>query len=82
MGNPEKLVPGLVELYKALSGLPDGYWKTEKLNEVTQLIEVCSGLWLEAVVDHPYLVQGDSVRVTISMNNRLKAHILYSILLV
>ena len=75
MGNPEKLVPGLVELYKALLELKDGYWKREKLNEVKQLIEDCSGIWIETVVDHPYLVQGDSVRVMISLNNRLNAHI-------
>jgi hypothetical protein len=28
---PEKSVPGLVGIYKAMLQLPDGYWKTQKL---------------------------------------------------
>lgn len=75
LSNPEKSVPGLVEVYKALLSLKDGYWKTRKLAEVQQLIEWCSGLWLEAVVRNPYTVQGDSLPVTVVMNNRLSARI-------
>ena len=73
--NPEKSVPGLVALYKALRSLPDVYWRNEKLNETQQLIEICSGLWLEAFVRQPYLVQGDSVQMTISMNSRLNSRL-------
>ncbi len=69
--HPEKSVPGLVTLYKAIGQLKDGYWKTQKLKEVQQLIEACSGLWLEAVVRAPYAVQGDSMAVTFVLNNRL-----------
>ncbi|HTS46128.1 MAG TPA: PIG-L family deacetylase, partial [Puia sp.] len=50
LSNPEKSVPGLVAVYKAISELDEGYWKTQKLKEVQQLIEACSGLWLEATV--------------------------------
>jgi len=56
--HPEKSVPGLVTLYKAIGQLKDGYWKTQKLKEVQQLIEACSGLWLEAVVRAPYCRTG------------------------
>ncbi|WP_431215229.1 hypothetical protein ACQ86N_11215 [Puia sp. P3] len=69
--HPEKSVPGLVGVYKAIGQLKDGYWKTQKLKEVQQLIEACSGLWLEAVVRGPYAVQGDSLSVGIVVNNRL-----------
>jgi len=72
---PEKSVPGLVALYKAILELPDGYWKTQKLKEVRQLIEDCSGLWLEAVVGNPYVAQGDPLSVTFVLNNRLNANI-------
>lgn len=75
LSNPEKSVPGLAVVYKAISGLKDGYWKTQKLKEVGQLIEACSGLWLEATVRNPYAVQGDSLAVSFVLNNRLNAPI-------
>ena len=73
--HPEKTVQGLVGVYKAIGQLKDGYWKTQKLKEVQQLIEACSGLWLEAVVRKPYTVQGDSLSITFVLNNRLNAPI-------
>lgn len=76
--HPEKSVSGLVNVYKAISQLKDGYWKTQKLKEVQQLIEACSGLWLEATVRGPYAVQGDSLPIGIVVNNRLNAPIAVS----
>jgi LmbE family N-acetylglucosaminyl deacetylase len=73
--NPEKSVPGLVNLYKEISKLKDGYWKTQKLKETQQLIEACSGLWLEATVRNGYAAQGDSVQINFVMNNRLNGNI-------
>ncbi|HLZ89562.1 MAG TPA: PIG-L family deacetylase, partial [Puia sp.] len=73
LAHPERSVPGLAAVYKAISELKDGYWKTQKLREVRQLIGDCSGLWLEAVTRAPYAVQGDSVAVTVTINNRLHA---------
>jgi LmbE family N-acetylglucosaminyl deacetylase len=75
LGHPERSVAGLVEVYKAISSLKDGYWKTQKLKEVQQLIADCSGLWLEAVTRTPYAVRGDSLGVTIVLNNRLNGPI-------
>jgi LmbE family N-acetylglucosaminyl deacetylase len=73
LSNPERSVPGLVNLYKAISQLKDGYWKTQKLKEVQKLIEACSGLWVEATVRNGYAVQGDSIQVNFVLNNRLNA---------
>lgn len=78
LSNPELSVPGLVKVYKAIGQLKDGYWKTQKLKEVQKLIEVCSGLWLEATVHSGYAVQGDSMQVFFVMNNRLNARIAVS----
>lgn len=69
--NPEKSVPALVDLYKELNSIKDIYWKTQKQKEVAQLIEACSGMWLEATASTPYAVQGDSLRFNFSMINRL-----------
>lgn len=68
---PERSVPGLVKVYKEIAKLKDGYWKTQKMKEVRNLIEACSGLWLEASVRTPYAVQGDSLSVSFVLNNRL-----------
>jgi LmbE family N-acetylglucosaminyl deacetylase len=75
LAHPERSVPALVEIYKAIVALPDGYWKTQKLKEVQQLIADCSGLWMEAVTRVPYAVQGDWLPVTLVLNNRLNAPI-------
>lgn len=69
--NPEKSVPKLVDLYRQLQTLPDVYWKTQKLIEVKRLIELCSGLWLEATTNMAYAVQNDSIRFNFTVNNRL-----------
>jgi LmbE family N-acetylglucosaminyl deacetylase len=68
---PDKSVKGLVQLYKAIASLPEGYWKEQKLKEVQQLIEQCSGLWLDIFTNEAYAVQTDSSRMFFSLNNRL-----------
>jgi LmbE family N-acetylglucosaminyl deacetylase len=75
LSNPEKSLPALVNLYKELQQLKDGYWKNQKLKEVQQLVEACSGLWLEATVRNPYAVQGDPLLVNIAMIDRLGSDI-------
>ena len=75
LSNPALSVPSLVALQKALLQLPDGYWKNKKLEEVQLLTEQCSGLWLEASANSEYAVQGDSVRISVSINNRSVASI-------
>lgn len=69
--HPEQSVEGLVKLYKAISELEDGYWKTQKLKEVKELIAQCSGLFIDITTTEPYAVQTDSIRIVFSLNNRL-----------
>ena len=69
--HPEKSVRGLVKLYQAMQQLPDGYWKTQKLKETQQLIEQCSGLFIDATTTEQFAVQTDSIRINFSLNNRL-----------
>lgn len=69
--HPEKSVKGLVELYKALQQLPEGYWKERKLKETKELIEQSSGLFLSATTTGQYAVQTDSFRVNFLLNDRL-----------
>src|SRR5438874_3831550 len=69
--HPENSVKGLVELYRAINELTDSYWKTQKLKEVQQLIEQCSGLFLDATTTEQFAVQTDSIGINFSLNNRL-----------
>jgi len=69
--HPENSVKRLVELYRSMSKLPDGYWRNQKLKEVQQLIEQCSGLFLDATTTEQFAVQTDSIRINFFLNNRL-----------
>jgi LmbE family N-acetylglucosaminyl deacetylase len=74
--HPEKSVTDLVKLYTTVDKLSDSYWKEQKLNEIKKTIENCSGLFMEAVANTQYAVQGDSLKVTLTVNNRSAANIL------
>ena len=69
--HPEKSVKGLVKLYQALQQMPDGYWRDQKLKETQQLIEQCSGLFIDATTTDQFAVQTDSIRINFSLNDRL-----------
>src|SRR5262249_44879986 len=69
--HPQQSVPALVELYKAISSLEDGSWRNQKLKEVQQLIEQCSGLFLDATTAEQFAVQTDSLRISFFSNNRM-----------
>ncbi|MEO6611752.1 MAG: PIG-L family deacetylase [Chitinophagaceae bacterium] len=68
---PDRSVKGLVRVYQAIYNLPEGYWKTQKLKEVQQLIEQCSGLFIDATASEQFAVQTDSIRISFIFNNRL-----------
>jgi LmbE family N-acetylglucosaminyl deacetylase len=72
--HPERSVSGLVQLYKSLQKLPEGYWRNKKLEETKQLIEQCSGLWIDVFTSEQFAVQTDSIRFNFQFNNRLGAN--------
>lgn len=69
--HPENSVKGLVQLYKALNAMPASYWRNKKLDETKQLIEQCSGLWIDVFTTEQFAVQTDSIRFNFQFNNRL-----------
>ena len=75
LSHPERSVPALVSLYKEISNLPEGYWRTQKLQEVQQLVERCSGLWMDVTSATEFVVQGDTMRVNATINNRSGANV-------
>ena len=68
--HPENSVKDLVKLYKLLNSLPNSYWRNQKLKETQQLIEQCSGLWMDVFANEQFAVQTDSIRMNFSFNNR------------
>lgn len=72
---PEKSLPLLVKLYDDLERGGDFYWKVQKQTEVKRLIEQCTGLFMEATANSQYAVQGDTLKVTLTVNNRSGANI-------
>jgi hypothetical protein len=68
--DPSQSVNGLVDLYQAVSKLKDGIWKAKKLAEIKDLIEACSGLFLEAFAVEEYAVPGDSLRLVFNVISR------------
>ncbi|MBL0334069.1 MAG: PIG-L family deacetylase [Chitinophagaceae bacterium] len=69
--HPEKSVKALVELYKLIAALPEGYWRTKKLAETQTLIEQCSGLFMDATTSEVSVAQTDSAKIIFVFNNRL-----------
>ena len=69
--HPENSVAQLVQLYKKVETINDVYWKEQKGNDIKKVLEYCSGLFMEATASSQYAVQGDSLKITTTINNRL-----------
>lgn len=67
---PEASIPSLVQLYKGIQAIQPSNWRDKKLQEVQNIIEACSGLFVEAFTSQEYVVQGDSLKATFFINNR------------
>ncbi len=74
--HPERSNAALVKLYTELDSVSDTYWKEQKQLEIKKIIEHCSGLFMEAVSNTQFAVRGDSIKVTLTVNNRSGANII------
>ena len=74
--NPENSLKDLVALYESLDKITDVYWREQKKEQIKKLIELCSGLFMEATAASQYAVQGDTLKVTMTVNNRSGANII------
>jgi len=68
--NPNENVEQLVKIYDKINALPDGHWKSIKIEEVKDIIAACSGLYLEASANAHRVVVGDSIEVKVEAVNR------------
>lgn len=70
IAHPDLSVPSLVKLYQAIKALPEGNWRNKKLGETEQIIEECSGLFVEATSSQPQVVQGGNLNINFVLNKR------------
>ncbi len=69
--HPENSVHALVDLYKSIQQLPDGYWRNKKLDEVKQLIIECNGIYVEATTPNEFAIPDQKFTVQFSVDKRL-----------
>ncbi|MFD1256815.1 PIG-L family deacetylase [Mucilaginibacter terrae] len=76
--NPERSVPGLVQLRSKVENIKDVYWRTQKLKELDNLIATCAGLWFESYAGEAAYALGDSIAIRSQVinryNNKVKLH--------
>jgi LmbE family N-acetylglucosaminyl deacetylase len=68
--NPSGIVPDLVKVYQHLDKLSGHDWITIKKNEIQELILMCTGLWMEAVVWEAGVSPGTDIIVRSTVLNR------------
>ena len=75
VNDPSASLPQLIAIRKAIQAIGDVHWKRIKLSEVDRLIQLTTGLHLEALADRSLVKQGDSIRVNVLLNNRAGADV-------
>ena len=68
---PATSVKSLVHIYNSILQTEQSYWQQQKQKELQSIIENASGLFVEATASNQYAVQGDTIKITTSANNRL-----------
>lgn len=73
--NPAVHLPQLIEAYKLLQLVENQHWKTIKSKALLDLIEACSGLYLEATTNDPTACLGETVSINLEAINRSNSFI-------
>jgi LmbE family N-acetylglucosaminyl deacetylase len=68
--HPEYSVNSLVALHQTLAAMPAGYWVNKKMDEISNIIAACSGLFIEATTNKPFAVIGDTLPINFFVNKR------------
>jgi LmbE family N-acetylglucosaminyl deacetylase len=71
---PAASIPALLEIDRALEGVPDLGWRARKREEVRALILACAGMFVDATAAAADAAPGTDVEVTATVMNRSPAH--------
>ncbi|MEL6942047.1 MAG: PIG-L family deacetylase, partial [Bacteroidota bacterium] len=76
--NPAKSLPNLLLAQRMMRSLEDSYWKRVKSKEIAAIIEACTGLYLEAVIDDPSATPGATIELSIEAIKRSESKVTLS----
>ncbi|MCF7568113.1 PIG-L family deacetylase [Sabulilitoribacter arenilitoris] len=68
--NPSQHIGQLLEAYKLLQNIDNEHWKTQKSKALKSIIEMCSGLYLEASADTNWATPNETININIEILNR------------
>lgn len=68
--NPPVHLQQLIEAYKLLQNIEDEHWKTQKTKELKNIIQMCTGLYLEASAETNWATQNQSIKLDLEALNR------------
>ncbi len=68
--NPGSSVPDLLQAYKMIKSLKDGYWRNVKLKEIKEVISACMALYLEVVAANTSVTPGQEINLNFEAVNR------------
>lgn len=68
--DPARCVPSLIDAHRALSTLPDQFWKSAKLRDLEKVIAACIGLDVESISKAPSVVAKGKVDVSLNAVQR------------
>lgn len=68
--DPSKHILDLLNAYKKIQLLNDSYWREVKLKQITEIIEACAGLYLEASASSSSAVPNSQIDINIEALNR------------
>ena len=73
--NPTKYVTKLMEAYQLIQKLEDTHWRKIKEKQIKEIIEACTGLYLEASADSSSGTPNSNINVNIEVLNRSEVNI-------
>jgi len=68
--DPSNHINELMEAYKLIMKLEDTHWKTIKTKEIKDIIQACTGLYLEASANTPTASNSSAVKLNLEVLNR------------
>lgn len=63
---PWEIIDTLMLAQTEMKRLPPSYWTIQKAKECRDVIRLCSGLWLEAIVDQHSVTGGSEIKIKIT----------------
>lgn len=68
--NPKVHIKAFIKAYKLLQNIEDEHWKLQKSKALKKIIQMCSGLYLEASAETNWATAGDTVNIALEVLNR------------